>query len=28
VWQVFLDATPPRSEAAQAAGDRQQGTGA
>jgi cation diffusion facilitator family transporter len=28
VWQVFLDATPPRSEAAQAAGDRQQAPGA
>jgi hypothetical protein len=25
---VFLDATPPRSEAAQAAADRQQATGA
>ena len=28
VWQVFLDATPPRSEAARAAGDRPQASGA
>lgn len=28
VWQVFLDATPPRSEAALAAGDRPQASGA
>ena len=28
VWQVFLDATPPRSEVAQAAGDRPRATGA
>ena len=28
VWQVFLDATPPRSEAAPAGGDRQQATDA
>jgi cation diffusion facilitator family transporter len=28
VWQVFLDATPPRSEAAQAEVDRQQASGA
>jgi cation diffusion facilitator family transporter len=28
VWQVFLDATPPRSEAARAVGDRPQASGA
>ena len=28
VWQVFLDATPPRSEVAQAEVDRQRATGA
>ena len=28
VWQVFLDATPPRSEVAQAEEDRQRATGA